>query len=55
MPEPVSEGGGKPFYKKPLYLGLGAAVVVGIAVLAAGGGGDEGGDPDLPGFPNPPQ
>jgi hypothetical protein len=57
MPAPVSAGGGeKPFYKKPLFLGIGAAVVVGGIVALAGGGDDGGGgEPDLPGFPPPPQ
>ncbi|HET9888060.1 MAG TPA: hypothetical protein VFR10_11150 [bacterium] len=42
----------KPWYKKPLYLGLIGAALVGGVVLAAGGGDDE--DPDLAGFPPPP-
>jgi hypothetical protein len=47
----VSES--KPWYKKPLYLGLiGAAVVGGIALAAGGGGDDE--EADLEGFPPPP-
>ena len=50
----AAESGGKPFYKKPLFLVLGAAVVAGGVVALAGGGGDES-DPDLPGFPDPPQ
>jgi hypothetical protein len=57
MPPPVSSaaaGGGTPFYKKPLFLAIGGAVLVGgIIALASGGGSSS--EPDLPGFPNPPQ
>ncbi len=50
----VSES--KPWYKKPLVLGLLIAGVAGGVALAAGGGGDdEGGDPVLAGFPPPPE
>jgi hypothetical protein len=49
----VSES--KPWYKKPLVLGILAAAVVGGVVLAMGGGGDDEGDPVLADFPPPPQ
>lgn len=56
MPPPVAaEKEGKPFYKKPLFLGIGAAVVVGGIVALASGGGDESSEEDLPAFPEPPQ
>lgn len=45
---------GKAWYKKPVFMAVGGAVLVGgVIALAGGGGGD--GDSDLPGFPNPPQ
>jgi hypothetical protein len=49
----VSES--KPWYKKPLVLGLIGAAVVGGVVLAMGGGDDDEGDPVLAGFPPPPE
>ncbi len=48
----VSES--KPWYKKPLVLGILGAVVVGGVILALSGGDDEG-DPVLADFPPPPQ
>jgi hypothetical protein len=53
MPPPVGEE--KPFYKKPLFLGIGAAVLVGGIVALSGGGGSDSSEPDLQGFPEPPQ
>ena len=53
MPPPVGEE--KPFYKKPLFIGIGAAVLVGGIVALAGGGGSDSSEPDLQGFPEPPQ
>jgi len=45
----------KPWYKKPVFLVVGGAVVAGgLIALASGGGGGDGGDPDLPFFPEPP-
>lgn len=49
----VSES--KPWYKKPLILGIIGAVVVGGIVLALSGGGDEDAGADLADFPDPPQ
>jgi len=50
----TSSSESKPWYKKPVFLGVIGAAVIGGVVLAAGGGGDDGGDEDLPGFPGPP-
>lgn len=49
---------GRPWYKNPVVLGVGGALVIGgIVAAASGGGGGGGGDevPDLPGFPEPPR
>jgi hypothetical protein len=47
--------GSKPWYKKPLVLGIIGAAVVGGVVLATGGGDDDEGDPVLADFPPPPE
>jgi len=54
MPQ-MSSGEKKPWYKKPVFLAIGGALVVGGIIAAAGGGGGDDGEPDLPGFPDPPQ
>jgi hypothetical protein len=52
----AADSDSKPWYKKPAVLGVLGAVVVGGVVLAMSGGGDDGGgEPDLPGFPGPPE
>jgi hypothetical protein len=48
-------GESKPWYKKPLILGILGAVVVGGVIFALSGGGDDEGDPVLADFPPPPQ
>ena len=50
---PKAAGESKPWYKKPVVLGLGGALVLGGIVLAASGGGDD--ESDLPGFPAVPE
>jgi hypothetical protein len=58
MPAPESSGAGgegKPFYKKPLFLAIGGALVVGGIIAATGGGNDTTAPPNLPDFPGPPQ
>ncbi|MFN8179139.1 MAG: hypothetical protein U0167_14510 [bacterium] len=58
MPAPESSGAGgegKPFYKKPLFLALGGALVVGGIIAATGGGSSTTTAPNLPDFPGPPQ
>ncbi len=53
---PSAAGESKPWYKKPVFWVLGAAVIGGAVALAGGGGGNGGGTPagPLPGFPPPP-
>jgi hypothetical protein len=50
----TSSSESKPWYKKPVFLGVIGAAVIGGVVLAAGGGGDDEEAEDLPGFPGPP-
>lgn len=53
-PPPMSTGDEKPWYKKPVFMVIGAGVLVGGALALGGGGGDDGGGP-LPPFPDAPQ
>ncbi len=54
LPDRMSRGDDRPWYKKPLYLGIAGAAVVLVAVLALSGGDSDDSDPPLSDFPDPP-